>query len=318
MLRPMAQVRAWLELTRLSNLATVWTNLLVGLYAGAIAAAQQIGHDPPLDGVAWLGAMLSGGLPLFIAGTVFYAGGMILNDVVDARFDAETRPQRPLPSGRVDVPTAVGATGGLFGIGITALAVVGILDERPWAAGFGGLLLVAIVAYDLLHRRTAQSIWLMAACRALLVLMGAGFAPLAGTPHWWSVAGPFAGLIFVYTATLTWVARKETGPEPGARRWAGWAMPFIVLSAAALAPEHFASLASLLTAVLLAVWLSGAAAVLTLSRPVNVKAAVMMWLCGFCLADAFYLMLLGQPVPAAVAGLGFVATAFAHRRITGT
>src|SRR5256885_14823895 len=73
----------WLRLGRVSNLPTVWTNALTGaLLAG-----------PDFDARA--GALLA------VAFSLFYVGGMFLNDAFDRNIDAVERPERPIPRGLV-------------------------------------------------------------------------------------------------------------------------------------------------------------------------------------------------------------------------
>lgn len=70
-----------LRLGRISNLPTVWTNVLVGvLLTGAALGDARL----PL---------------LMLALSLFYVGGMFLNDAFDREFDAQHRPDRPIPSG---------------------------------------------------------------------------------------------------------------------------------------------------------------------------------------------------------------------------
>ena len=40
---------------------------------------------------------------LLLSSAGLYLGGMVLNDVFDARLDAVERPERPIPSGRVSI-----------------------------------------------------------------------------------------------------------------------------------------------------------------------------------------------------------------------
>ena len=72
-----------LRLGRISNLPTVWTNVLVG---GLLAGGSL--SDPRLT-------------LLMAAMSLFYIGGMFLNDAFDREFDAQHRPERPIPSGQV-------------------------------------------------------------------------------------------------------------------------------------------------------------------------------------------------------------------------
>lgn len=66
------------RLGRVSNLPTVWSNVLAGA-----ALAGAAGVSPP--------ALVA----LMIAISLFYVGGMWLNDAFDAEIDARERPERP-------------------------------------------------------------------------------------------------------------------------------------------------------------------------------------------------------------------------------
>ena len=82
--------RGWLVLSRLSNLPTIWTNVL----AGAIAAGGVLDLR-----VAWA----------VVASSLLYTGGMILNDLWDMDHDRLHRPTRPLVSGEVSPKAAAWA-----------------------------------------------------------------------------------------------------------------------------------------------------------------------------------------------------------------
>ena len=155
-----------LALGRVSNLPTVWTNALAGV---ALAGA---GISP----LAVVGAAL--------ALSLFYCGGMFLNDAFDCDVDATERPQRPIPSGRASAAAvyALGAAqiaGGLSLLALTARVATGRADLALWS---GGALAVAIVAYDAAPRATWLSPWLMAACRALVYVCAA--SATTATPSW--------------------------------------------------------------------------------------------------------------------------------------
>lgn len=175
---------AWLELTRISNLTTVFSNAIAGATIGSCAYAiehasrrgivywfggfeSHPGPDGPVDPVATpLGAVQYLG-PLAIP-MAAYIGGMILNDAFDAEIDAHERPMRPIPSGRVGRRTA-------FAVGFTLLAASIAL---AFAASAGAkvviataLLTVAIVVYDRFHTKSTASTLLLALCRALASLI---------------------------------------------------------------------------------------------------------------------------------------------------
>ena len=72
-----------LRLGRVSNVPTVWTNVFTGVaLAGAAAADARLAI-------------------LLVSLSLFYIGGMFLNDAFDSAFDARSRPERPIPLGQV-------------------------------------------------------------------------------------------------------------------------------------------------------------------------------------------------------------------------
>ncbi len=71
-----------LKLGRVSNLPTVWTNVL----AGTVLAAGTV--------QSWRTGLV------LLAMSLFYVGGMYLNDYFDRAIDARERPQRPIPARR--------------------------------------------------------------------------------------------------------------------------------------------------------------------------------------------------------------------------
>lgn len=149
-------LRPWLELARISNLPTVWTNVLAGWLLGFGRWEWQ-----PL-------------LWLLLGGSLMYTAGMILNDAADIRWDLENRKERPIPSGRVSLATAW-TVGLVMLFGGAALAV--------WGAGaciwLTGALVAVILAYDLFHKPWSGSVLLMGSCRTLLYLV-AGSAVTGG------------------------------------------------------------------------------------------------------------------------------------------
>lgn len=125
-----------------------------------------------IPGDAWAGAASSGwsrGWAMPAASALLYLGGMALNDWSDRDLDAIERPERPIPSGRVDPETALALAGGLLAGGVAVATVVG--GRR--AAGVALPLAAAVVVYDRVAKDTPAGPVLMAACRGLDVAMGA-------------------------------------------------------------------------------------------------------------------------------------------------
>ena len=150
-----APLRPWLVLGRVSNLPTVWSNVLAGWLLG--------------------GGERLGALALVLAGaSCIYVAGMFLNDVVDVDFDREHRQERPIASGQVGWLEVLLAATGLMGLGVLLVALSGAL-----AFVLGLLLVLSVVVYDLVHKLVAFAPAIMALCRYLLVLV-AGAAGAEG------------------------------------------------------------------------------------------------------------------------------------------
>ena len=204
------KLRTLLDLCRISNLPTVWSNVL----AGALIAR-------PLEGSSDSVRVVVAG----VAGSLFYSGGMLLNDAFDAEIDARERPERPIPSGRI-------AKGTVFALGyaMLGLALVILVTLAFATTATGGMKLVAagmltalgVLVYDRWHKGIAWSPVVMGFCRACLYAIGA----FAVSPKMGAALGP-AALLLGYVVGLTHVARFENASAVGR----GWPMLLLFLPA---------------------------------------------------------------------------------------
>jgi 4-hydroxybenzoate polyprenyltransferase len=231
---PLKTVKAYLDLCRVSNLPTVWTNVL--------AAVVLSGAE-----VSWpLFSLLSLSL------SFFYSGGMCLNDICDAGIDRLKRPSRPIPSGRVSLRGAWLFTGILFTIGLTLLAAV----PHPRAILAGMALLLFIIAYDFLHKALYLSIFLMATCRLTVFVVSA--LAVSGT------VGRYVGLAgclqFGYVLLISVVARHEN------RRSEPYAVPLVPIMLAGISLLDGVVMAVAVSPVWLAAGICGAAMTLAGQR----------------------------------------------------
>ncbi len=181
--------RAYLLLSRISNLPTVWSNVLAG---SVLAAATP---RWPVFGRIAVGVSL------------MYTAGMFLNDAFDFESDAVARPDRPLPAGDVSLAAAFAVGTVLMAAGELIVAVNG---------GFGGPALwglglaAAIVYYDVRHKRDRFGPLVMGICRGLVYCVAASAVASTLTP---AVFG-FAAVMTAYVLSLTLVA-KRLGPKAG-------------------------------------------------------------------------------------------------------
>jgi 4-hydroxybenzoate polyprenyltransferase len=184
--------RAYLLLSRISNLPTVWTNVLAGMCVASVA----------VEGAPYLRVAL--------AMSAFYSGGMFLNDAFDEPFDRSRRPERPIPSGDVS-RREVFVVGALL-----LLAGELLLVPRVGALVFGALLAAAIVWYDARHKGSRFAPVVMGSCRGLVYCVAA--ASVASVTFSVGVA---ALVVTAYVAGLTVVA-KLAGPS------ARWLIPTLI------------------------------------------------------------------------------------------
>jgi 4-hydroxybenzoate polyprenyltransferase len=186
------KLRTLLDLARISNLPTVWSNVLAGAVLGAGAARA---FEVVVAGVA---------------GSLLYSGGMFLNDAFDAEIDARERPERPIPSGRVRRSTVLALGFGMLGLALLLLAVF-----ASFASATAGLAVAAgVLVYDRWHKGVAWSPVIMGFCRAGLYALGAlAVAPALSR----DVLLP-ATCLLLYVVGLTHVARFENASAVG-RTW---------------------------------------------------------------------------------------------------
>jgi hypothetical protein len=200
-------LRTLLILGRVSNLPTVWTNVAVGWFLSGGGWTVEF---------AWI----------LLGMSLVYIAGMTLNDAFDAAWDREHAPKRPIPAGRISGGAVwmVGLIEMLAGAGVLA----GLTTVSPLLAG--GLVL-AVLLYNILHKRWAGSVVIMGFCRAL-VYLGAGSAVAV---HTRAIELPgtllfVAGGVVLYIAGLTLAARQEhLAAPPVLRRIPGMMLMLPVL-----------------------------------------------------------------------------------------
>jgi 4-hydroxybenzoate polyprenyltransferase len=292
--------RVYLRLGRVSNLPTVWSNTLAGM--------TLAGRGDEVIGAG--GAAL-----LALAFSCFYVGGMFLNDAFDRRIDARERPERPIPAGLVGAGEVFVIGFGLLGAGMLTLALHGRVtvsgyDGRVLASG--AALALAIVVYDLWHKRNPLSPWLMGICRVLVYVTAA--LAVSGSVERSVQIG--AALLLAYLVGLTFVAKQENLAALRNR----WPLVFLFLPFAATWRPH--GLGAVLYA-LFGAWVTAAAWRLWRARSTPggrglVPRVVVRLIAGMSLLDALLMAEHGSPWPALAAVAAFGFTLLGQRWIAGT
>ena len=149
----MSQFIAYLKMSRISNLPTVWGNCLL-----AIAIT---------DTFTWQYFAITAAIC-----SLFYVAGMILNDVCDSEIDRRERPQRPIPSGVVKRQTAF-----IVAVFFMLCAIVTcefIYNSHSlWHILAPIVLAMVIVVYNVWHKGNCFSPFVMASCRFMVYIVAA-------------------------------------------------------------------------------------------------------------------------------------------------
>ena len=140
---------------------------------------------------------------LGLASASLYLAGMVWNDFFDRHLDAQERPERPIPSGRVSPKSAVVLGIVLLLVGNTAAWIMGT------SSGLMALILTAmILGYDALLKGTALGPLAMGGCRFINILLGAS-SGMAFLEVWQSPAIQVALGTGIYIAGVTVFASQE-------------------------------------------------------------------------------------------------------------
>jgi hypothetical protein len=284
-----------LRLGRISNLPTVWTNVLVGalLTGGALA-------DPRLP-------------LLMVALSLFYVGGMFLNDAFDREFDAQHRPDRPIPSGQVSAQQVFTVGFGLLAVGtiLVMIASRGADGVPAWRALVAALALSAfIVHYDAHHKGNVLSPLVMGLCRVCVYLTAAySIAIVLPGTVWLAAIALLCHLI-----GLTYIAKQEHLDRIGALWPLGFLAVPVVYGALLAGSMPMAWIPWILYVGVMAFALQR----LRRRARGDVPRAVVTLIAGMSLLDAIVLAGDGRALAAGVAVGAFVLTLMLQRWVAGT
>ena len=197
------------RLGRVSNLPTVWTNVIAGVaLAGGSTGDRRI-------------------IPLILALSLFYTAGMFLNDAFDWKIDSEERKDRPIPRNEVTAKTVYTMGGFMIGIGLLILVGIGYLTPtgtKFWPVLAGLILCGMIVLYDWHHKNNPLSPLIMGGCRMMVYITAA----LAVSVHP-SREVLWGGLVLLcWIIGLTYIAKQEISSDFASLWPIGFlAMPFL-------------------------------------------------------------------------------------------
>ena len=282
-----------LKLGRVSNLPTVWTNVLAGTALAGGASSRVV-------------------LFLIVGMSLFYTAGMFLNDAFDYEFDRKFRPERPIPSGQI-ARREVFEWGCSMLLGGMLLVLFAAREGPPDAvvtAGAGALTLIGvIVLYDWRHKNNPVSPVLMGLCRVLIYL-------IAGLAVANAIEPPllFAAIaLLCYLIGLTYAAKLEMRSV-----MTFWPLAFLAVPLAYGALLDTDSVVVAVFFALFAAWVIRALSFLMIKSRRSIPRAVIGLIAGLCLWDAVLVASTGQMQLAAFCVAGLAATMALQRWVSGT
>lgn len=178
----MSSLKPYLQLTRPANLVTAVADILAGM---AIAQFTFSSFSPVYLVLSTLG---------------LYGGGVVMNDVFDAQLDSIERPERPIPSGKVPLKSAV-----LLGI---SLLFFGIFMAAMYSVTSGMIAIVVAMLTILYNRIAKHHVFFgpltMGLCRGGNLILGMSVLP-ESIQKW----GFIALLPIAYIGAITLISQDE-------------------------------------------------------------------------------------------------------------
>ncbi|MGN6213230.1 UbiA-like protein EboC [Parafilimonas sp.] len=187
----MRRIMGLLRLTRPANVITAVSDILAGIaISGYFLNADEY--------------LLKPVILLVISTMGLYAGGVVFNDVFDAKLDAVERPERPIPSGIVNKTAAA-----LWGALLLITGIIAAANVHEDVFSISAVLSVAIAACALVYDKWCKHHFIagpftMGLCRGLNLLLGISIIPAAVNTYWLLCLVPV-----IYIAAITTVSRGE-------------------------------------------------------------------------------------------------------------
>lgn len=287
-------INIFLQLGRISNLPTIWTNCLTGAF---------LSNNFILDyRFFWLLAGIS----------LLYVSGMFLNDAFDFEFDKRYRPARPVVSGNISVSTVF-----TWSFLVMLLGLSFILIASNWQIESNGFLAalclsILIVIYDWKHKNNPLAPIIMGVCRSMVPIT-VGLAYSASINLQLTIGALF---IFSWTVGLTLLARQEHLDN----KLQKWPLLFLLTPLIYITTTTTMTL-SLLVWLFLGILFLIIVYILTLTfsqKPINKIQLILLIIASFSLLDGLLLAANGFESAAILAGSMFPVTLQLQKSIAGT
>ncbi|NIJ53453.1 4-hydroxybenzoate polyprenyltransferase [Dyadobacter arcticus] len=223
-------MKPYLQLTRPANLVTAVADILAGM---AIAQFTFSSFQP---------------IFLILSTIGLYGGGVVMNDVFDAKLDSIERPERPIPSGKVALKSATMLGISLLFFGILAAALFSFQS---------GMIAIIIAMLTVLYNRFAKhhvffGPLTMGMCRGGNLILGMSVLP-ESFQKW----GFIAVLPVAYIGAITLISQDEVHGGKKRTLYIAALLYLIVLAAQLTIAQREGNISFTLPFVLLHAWLIG-------------------------------------------------------------
>jgi len=291
-----------LQLGRVSNLPTVWTNTLAAIVLSGQTASFTLA------------------IALMLAMSLAYIGGMFLNDAFDQNIDALERPSRPIPSGQVRAKDVFIAGYSMLLITVMIVTAVGFQTSNTLQAFISSMLLcLSIIVYNVWHKGNPLSPLLMGLCR-LLVYVSCAMALSTTIPQGLVIA---AFITLSYLIGLTYTAKQEKFGQVSTM----WPLAFLAVPVIFGSVYNSASMFVVVAVLTLTVWILFCLRLILRRQPGDIPRAVVRLIAGISLVDGLLISLYfataaNTPTYALpivlLCFIAFAITLFLQRYVSGT
>ena len=321
-------IKTFLVLGRLSNLPSIWTNIVAAtLVAQAsitelnakliintqtvLTGADKLSTSAPLNqsGLIWFCVILCLSL--------MYIGGMFLNDAFDVQWDKKNKHSRPIVKG--DISTATVSVIGSLLVGLPVLMLAYLyfylhLDSSLSLDNSYGMLYIlslalSIVLYNVFHKKYKHCSLLMGACRAGVYLQA---ALLLSDINLHLVLAAIA--ILLYITGLTYLAQTEHHNKLSSY----WPLFFLLASLLLVCYLGYNSIYFWIFLSGFIVWIGSKIRLYLFNQTMNVKACIGALLAAIPLLDGLLLASINAVFPSLVCVLFFLIILKLHKKISAT
>ncbi len=260
-------IKGYLRLARPANLPTAAADIFAGISISGVVGTFE----------------LSGGLGLSIVYLVLssvslYAGGVVLNDVFDFELDKIERPERPIPSGVIQLKSA-----SFFGAILLIFGVFFGFLVHPLSGFIASALALSILSYDAYSKKHRFLGPLnMGICRGLNLILGMSI--LGEINKWW-----YAVIPVTYIFAITLISRGEVhGNNRSHIIWAGILYAMVILGVVAITQLSTLNMLQSLPFLVLLIFLIYRPLInaYRLNSPGNIKKAVIAGVVSIIVLDA--------------------------------